>query len=118
MMIEKQPLYISGMENEEHCKESALGALFLFIITLIGSLTFNWYDSRNKERWHEISQHDDHDLLPRGMSAYNFRTDSELELISPSQHESYHEDIIVEDETPSSRTNNQPDDLLDLPAIS
>ncbi len=118
-MIELQPLYILGMEDEEHCKESAFGAMILFIITFVGSLTFNWYDSMNKERWQALSQDDTHELLPRGMSSYNFRTDSELELMgvdtpSPSYHGSVEEDFA-----PPAARDDEPIDLLDdLPPIS
>lgn len=88
------------MEDEQHCKESAMGALALFVATFIGSSTFIWYDSKNKVAYQELSTHDTpHDLLPSGMSQYNIRTDSELELMGVDQPPPY-------------------DDQLNLPAFS
>ena len=81
MMITKQPLLVRGMEDEQNCKENAIGALALFIVTFIGSLTFQWFDSKSRDRWEQLSTEDPNDLLPSGMSRYNIRTDSELELM-------------------------------------
>lgn len=81
LMITKQPLYISGLEDEEYCKDSAKGALGLFIVTFLGSITYLWFDSRNKVEWQHIPTSESHELLPRGMSFYNVRIDSEVELM-------------------------------------
>ena len=81
MMISKQPLLVRGMEDEQRCKDNAMGALALFIVTFIGSLTFQWFESKTRDRWQQLSTEDPYDLLPRGMSMYNIRTDSELELM-------------------------------------
>ena len=114
-MISKQPFYMTGLEDEEQCKNSASGALALFIVTFIASITFVWYDSVNKVQYTEVSEHEE--LLPRGMSIYNVRTDSGLELpdvITSSQRsldgqeeQQFGSEVFVPEE-----------DLLGLPPIS
>ena len=114
VMITKQPFYLNGLEDEEKCRESAVGALALFLVTFVSSIGFIWYDSRNRYRWDEIATEEDHDLLPRGMSAYNIRTDSEIELST--------RDFITESITePVAEPVAEPvieHNLLDLPEIS
>jgi hypothetical protein len=92
-MIIKQPFYIGGLEDEERCKDSAVGALGLFIVTFVSSITFLWYDSYNRDNWIEVATHEERDLLPRGMSSYNVRTDSEVELMDISDTPGQDHDI-------------------------
>ncbi len=93
-MIIKQPFYIGGLEDEEHCKDSAVGALGLFIVTFVSSITFIWYDSYNRYNWTEVATHEERDLLPRGMSSYNVRTDSEVELMDISTTSGQDHDLL------------------------
>jgi len=99
IMLTKQPFYIIGLEGEEElCAENAKGAVGLFVVTFISSITFIKYDSWNNERWEAITMEEDRELLPRGMSQYNVRTHSEIELLGV--------------------TSLHDDDQIDLPEIS
>ncbi len=101
-MLTKQPFYIVGLEGEEElCADNAKGAIGLFVVTFISSITFIKYDAWNYEQWEAITMDEDRDLLPRGMSQYNVRTHSEIELLGVASLPS------VDD-----------DDQIDLPEIS
>jgi hypothetical protein len=91
-MITKQSFYIKGInpDNEEEFAGNAAGATVLFIVTFVSSITMIKYDSWNREQWDQVALEDDVSLLPRGMSEYNVRTDSELEMSDFNSSHSTH----------------------------
>mmetsp|Transcript_11442 Transcript_11442/g.23413 ORF Transcript_11442/g.23413 Transcript_11442/m.23413 type:complete len:156 (-) Transcript_11442:349-816(-) len=58
MMISKQPLYIKGIDanNQEMMKESAFGAMGMFIFLFSSSLIYLCYSSRHDNEHHIRSQ--------------------------------------------------------------
>ena len=99
---------MNGIEDEKLYKENATGALALFITTFISSTTFIWYDSKNKEQWDRENEEEHLSLLPRGMSDYNVRNDSELELNDIHGEGSFSHHSADDDDIP----------IIDLPPIS
>jgi hypothetical protein len=60
MLLSHQPFYISGIDNVQEAKDSALGAMFCFVIAFGISIVLWWRDARIQ-----------HALSPRGGSDYN-----------------------------------------------
>jgi hypothetical protein len=47
-MIHSQPFFIGGLEEPEHAKKSAFGAMFMFLFTLAASIGGIYYDAKKK----------------------------------------------------------------------
>ena len=77
-MIEKQQFFILGLEDPDHCQESAAGAMWLFIILFSLSLVVLLYEANSQPTFRVIEQHEEHPILPPGMTDY--RVSSEFEL--------------------------------------
>lgn len=47
-MIQTQPFFIGGIEDDASARTSAFGAMGMFLFTFIASLVGIWYDSQYK----------------------------------------------------------------------
>lgn len=47
-MISTQPFFIAGIDDPDHAKTSAFGAMGMFLFTFVASLIGIWYDSQYK----------------------------------------------------------------------
>jgi hypothetical protein len=77
-MIEKQQFFILGLQDPDHCQESASGAMWLFIILFSLSVFVLLYEANSQPKFRTIEQHEEHPILPPGMTDY--RVNSEFEL--------------------------------------
>jgi hypothetical protein len=88
-MISKQPFYIGGLEDVDHCKSSAFGAVFMFVFTFVTSVAHICYEkanpySRTSNRSMDGSM-DEVDFVGRpGMRGFPDRTSSLYELAGSS----------------------------------
>ena len=70
MLISKQPFYIRGLESVEECRDSAFGAMGVFIFTFTISVGYLIYESNHKPQ-PVVSAADEERMLPPGMSRYS-----------------------------------------------
>lgn len=47
-MLQVQPFFIGGIEDPDEARNSAFGAMAMFIVTFSASLAGIWYDSNHK----------------------------------------------------------------------
>jgi len=48
MIINSQPFFIAGIEDEDKAKTSAFGAMVMFVLTFVGSIFGIYHDSKQK----------------------------------------------------------------------
>lgn len=80
MLIAKQPFYLLGLDDYDQSKDNALGAMWLFIAIVLISTAYMGYESSTQHSY-DLVEEEDRPNLPRGMSSYNYREDSDVELI-------------------------------------
>mmetsp|Transcript_4002 Transcript_4002/g.6696 ORF Transcript_4002/g.6696 Transcript_4002/m.6696 type:complete len:103 (-) Transcript_4002:188-496(-) len=49
LLISQQSFYIAGIEDADEAKNSAFGAMGMFIFTFVASMAGIWYDSNYKQ---------------------------------------------------------------------
>jgi len=72
-MILYQPFFIRGLGEEEKCRNSAFGAMFIFLVTFTSScvyLIFDGYSRRRKLSYAAVNTENSDFLIPAGMSEY------------------------------------------------
>jgi len=77
-MIVKQPFFLLGLDDYEVCKDSAFGAMWIFIMTFAVSVIYIVYESSSKPPYEEVDHREERPMLPPGMTDY--RVNSEVEL--------------------------------------
>lgn len=86
-MISKQPFLIVGLEDIDHCKKNAYGAMWLFIVNAATCAAYLIYSKHSKPRWENIDPHEGRPILPPGMTDYVVNTELELSRLNPYRDE-------------------------------
>uniref|UniRef100_A0A7S4JA43 Uncharacterized protein n=1 Tax=Odontella aurita TaxID=265563 RepID=A0A7S4JA43_9STRA len=100
IMILKQPFYISGLKDVENCKQSAFGAMVLFVIVFFVSICYLCFDNTcNRSRYGELetTDHSERSSLPPGMTDYevNMELSGSIDSLSNNGRVPYSDDPPV-----------------------
>ena len=57
ILLTRQPFFIGGIDDVQHAKESAFGAMYAFIVTFCASLILWYRDARKKRRGLILTRH-------------------------------------------------------------
>eukprot|EP00978_Attheya_sp_CCMP212_P027444 scaffold91900_cov59-Attheya_sp.AAC.5 len=102
-MISKQPFYIGGLEDVDHCKSSAFGAVGMFVFTFVASVAHICYEKANPYSRTNTNNHsmEEMDFVGRpGMRDFPGRTSSLYELAESSSSGHGYKDDDDHDGTP------------------
>lgn len=115
ILITYQPFYIRGLEDVDNCKQSALGAMALFVVIFFVSICYLCFDKtigRGRYGQLEMSEHSERSSLPPGMTDYEVNMELSGSVGSLSNHGRvpYSDDPPAQysDEPPSSERDEQP----------
>lgn len=81
-MISHQPFLIVGLEDIDHCKKNAYGAMWLFIVNFATCVTYLIYIKHSRPRREHIDPHEGRPILPPGMTDYIVNTELELSSVN------------------------------------
>ena len=79
IMVSSQPFYIAGIEDDQHVKRSAFGAMGMFIFSLAASIYGIYYHEKHRrvaDIEEELQNYDRMLRMPEGMS--NYRVNVEM----------------------------------------
>lgn len=110
-----QPFYIRGLEDVDNCRQSAFGAMVLFIVIFFVSICYLCLDStcgRRRYNQLEMSEHSERSSLPPGMTDYevNMELSGSVGSLSNNGRVPYSDNPPVQfsDELPSASPNDPP----------